>query len=73
MKLSTLRELCGSEASERGFLNRFRDAVTLLAQQGIIAPGWSIARGQVRWLKLHRSSSRAALDAPATHTPLHGD
>ena len=73
MKLSTLRELCGSEASERGFLNRFRDAMHLLAQQGIIDTGWSIARGQVRWLKLRKSSARAALDAPATDTPIHGD
>lgn len=73
MKLSTLRELCGSEASERGFLNRFRDAMALLAQQGIIDTGWSIARGQVRWLKLHRSSSRAALDAPAHYGSVHGE
>jgi hypothetical protein len=73
MKLSTLRELCGSEASERGFLNRFRDAMHLLAQQGIIDTGWSIARGQVRWLKLRKSSSRGAPDAPATPTLAHGD
>jgi hypothetical protein len=64
MKLSTLRELCGSEASERGFLNRFRDAIRLLAQRGIIDTGWSIKRGQVRWLKLPPRSFRAALDAP---------
>lgn len=52
MKLSTLRELCGSEASEKGFLNRFRDAMRQLAGRGIIDDGWSVSRGQVRWLKL---------------------
>jgi hypothetical protein len=73
MKLSTLRERCGSEAGERGFLNRFRDAMHVLAQQGIIDRGWTIVRGQVRWLKLHRSSSRAAPNAPAEHASAHGD
>jgi len=73
MKLSSLRELCGSKANERGFLNRFRDALTVLAQRGIIDTGWSITRGQVRWLKLHKSSARAAPDVPATLTPVHGE
>ena len=72
-KLTTLRELCGSEASERGFSNRFRDALQVLAQHGIIDTGWSIERGQVHWLKLRKGSSGAASDAPDNGVAAHGE
>lgn len=51
MQLSTLRSLCGSEASDKAFSNRFRDALNHLTSNGIIAPGWSISDGAVRWMK----------------------
>lgn len=51
MQLSTLRSLCGSEASDKSFSNRFRDALNNLTKTEIICPGWSIADGLVRWKK----------------------
>lgn len=52
MQLSTLRTLCGSEASDKSFSNRFRDALNILAATKIISPGWSISDGSVRWMKV---------------------
>ena len=40
MKLATLRELCGSDASDKGFANRFRDAMRHLAERGVVDKGW---------------------------------
>ena len=51
MRLATLRELCGSEANDKAFSNRMRDALKLLARLGTIDPGWSLKGGQVRWRK----------------------
>lgn len=59
-KLTVLRELCGSEANEKGFENRFRDAMHQLTERGIIDAGWSLKKGHVHWLKL-----RESLDGPA--------
>lgn len=74
MKLSTLRDLCGSEAGERGFLNRFRDAMKVLAKRGLIDTGWSVARGEVRWLKRRESnSSPGAPTSPVNSASAHGD
>lgn len=74
MKLSTLRDLCGSEAGEKGFLNRFRDAMKELTQRGIIDTGWSVSRGEVRWLKLRESSSSfGAPDSPVNNAAVRGD
>jgi hypothetical protein len=51
MKLATLSELCGSDAGEKAFSNRFREAMKLLALHGVIDTGWSVGHGQVRWRK----------------------
>ena len=51
MQLATLRSLCGSQASDKAFSNRTRDALKLLARLGTIDPGWSLKGGQVRWRK----------------------
>jgi hypothetical protein len=55
MQLASLRELCGSEASDKAFSNRFRDALHHLADNGIIDRGWSIADGAVRWMKAQQA------------------
>lgn len=51
MKLETLRQQCGSEASPKPFMNGMRLALQQLAQRGVVAPGWSLGAGHVRWLK----------------------
>jgi hypothetical protein len=51
MKLETLRQQCGSEASPKAFINGMRLALQQLAQRGVIAPGWSLGAGTVRWMK----------------------
>lgn len=51
MKLETLRQQCGSEASPKAFMNGMRLALQQLAQRSVVAPGWSLGAGWVRWLK----------------------
>lgn len=51
MQLSSLRELCGSNATEKAFSNRMRDALRKLAATGIIELGWSLKKGKVHWMK----------------------
>jgi hypothetical protein len=51
MQLETLRQRCGSEASPKAFMNGMRLALRELAQRGVVAPGWSLAAGEVRWMK----------------------
>jgi hypothetical protein len=51
MKLSTLRTLCGSDANDKAFANRLRDALRELASNGIIDIGWRLKDGYVRWRK----------------------
>ena len=53
--LTKLKTLCGSQASDKAFSNRLRDALKHLAQLGAIDKGWSFDNGQVRWLKLSKS------------------
>ena len=50
-RLATLRELCGSEANDKAFSNRIRDALKRLASLGTIDPGWSLKSGAVHWRK----------------------
>ena len=52
-KLSTLRQLCGSDASEKAFANRFRDALRELVKRQIIDAGWSVKAGRIHWLKMN--------------------
>lgn len=54
MCIATLRDLCGSDADDRAFTNSLRLALRDVADTGIIATGWSLRKGQVRWLKTHR-------------------
>lgn len=58
MSLATLRELCGSAASEKAFTNRMRVAMKRLAAAQIIEKGWSIRAGTVRWMKLRLTSDQ---------------
>ena len=51
MKLERLRELCGSDAGEKAFGNRLREALKLLAAHGVVDTGWSVGHGEVRWRK----------------------
>ncbi|GAC1531175.1 MAG: hypothetical protein NVS2B4_10390 [Ramlibacter sp.] len=51
MQLEVLRQLCGSEASPKPFMNSMRLALHQLAQRGVLAPGWSLGGGKVRWMK----------------------
>ena len=51
MKLETLRQQCGSEASPKAFMNGMRLALQQLAQRSVVAPGWSLGAGTVRWMK----------------------
>ncbi len=51
MRIAKLRELSGSESGERAFVNSMRLALKELAHRDIIEPGWSLLRGQVRWIK----------------------
>ena len=52
-KLSTLHQLCGSEAGEKAFANRFRDALRELVKRQIIDAGWSVKAGRIHWLKMN--------------------
>ena len=54
MCIAKLRDLCGSDADDRAFTNSLRLALRDVAATGIIATGWSLRKGQVRWLKTHR-------------------
>jgi hypothetical protein len=51
MNIARLRTLCGSDSGERAFSNSLRLALKEVAQAGIIDTGWSLRRGQVRWMK----------------------
>lgn len=57
MNISRLQELCGSDSGERAFSNSLRLALKEVARAGIIEAGWSLRRGQVRWMKKSLSCS----------------
>ncbi len=51
MTLTRLRELCGSQASDKALENRLRDALKILSAHSVIDSGWSIRKGKVSWRK----------------------
>ena len=53
-RISSLRQLSGSQASDKAFTNRLRDALHHLALHHVIDSGWSVQSGTVRWLKRAR-------------------
>ena len=55
MRLDGLRTMCGSHASSKAFLNRFRDAMHHLTDAGIIDKGWFFKMGMVHWMKARSS------------------
>lgn len=55
-KIPRLQELCGSDSGQRAFSNSLRLAMKELARRNIVEPGWSIRRGEVRWMKKIRQS-----------------
>jgi hypothetical protein len=57
MRITRLRELCGSDSGERAFTNSLRLALQRVADTGLIDTGWSLRRGEVRWLKRARQST----------------
>lgn len=56
MSLTALRQMCGSQASEKAFSNRMRDAMQHLTMAGIVEPGWSLKNGVVHWMKSRGST-----------------
>ena len=57
--LSALREKCGSDATEKAFANRLRDALRALSHRQIIDPGWFIEAGRLHWRKRVRVDDNA--------------
>lgn len=51
MALEALRQHCGSDASPKAFMNGMRLALQQLALRGVVAPGWLLGEGKVRWMK----------------------
>lgn len=51
MPVATLRSLCGSDATEKSFMKILREALTELANKGLLAKEWSIQKGVLRWMK----------------------
>jgi len=51
MDLELLRRHCGSDAAPKAFMNGMRLALQQLALRGVVAPGWSLGAGKVRWMK----------------------
>jgi hypothetical protein len=49
--LSSLRQMCGSMASEKAFANRTRDAMHHLVEAGVVDAGWSMKNGSLHWMK----------------------
>ena len=51
MKLETLRQQCGSEASPKAFTNGIRLALHELVHVEVVAKDWSLSAGRVHWMK----------------------
>lgn len=52
MRVSAIKTLCGSHASDRNFAESMRTSLDELASAGVIDKGWSLKSGMIRWLKL---------------------
>jgi hypothetical protein len=59
MPLKSLRKMCGSKSTPEAFSNSMRRALKHLVNDNIIDPGWSIRRGEVRWMKALTRASGA--------------
>lgn len=51
MPVETLRQLCGSDASDESFPRTLRLALKELNEHGVIDSGWTVAQGMVHWRK----------------------
>lgn len=51
MPVDTLRQLCGSDASDESFPRTLRIALKELNEHGVIDAGWTVAQGMVHWRK----------------------
>ena len=51
MSISTLKQLCGSDATEESFPRTLRLALKELNEHGVIDEGWSMTKGVVHWRK----------------------
>lgn len=51
MKLGTLKQLCGSDATDESFLRTLRIAVKELVAQGVLDSGWRLEKGVLYWMK----------------------
>lgn len=51
MRLETLRARCGSDASDKAFMNGMRTALRELAAHDVVDAGWSLGEGVVHWRK----------------------
>ena len=57
MPQDKLQQLCGSESEPESFARMLRRSLNELEAANVIDPGWSVARGQLRWRKASRASS----------------
>ncbi len=60
MPVGTLRQLCGSDASDESFPRTLRLALRELNEHGVIDKGWKVAAGMVHWRKM--TPERPALE-----------
>lgn len=61
MPVTTMRQLCGSDASDESFPRTLRLALKELKEHGVIDEGWKLAGGMLHWRKaIERHSGIAA-------------
>lgn len=65
-KVSTLRELCGSDANEESFVRTLRIALKELSSSSVLEEGWRITGGLIHWMKRRQATEQrqASLDPP---------
>jgi hypothetical protein len=52
MQIATLRQMCGSDATERSFVDNLRRALKDLERARILDDAWTLKKGELRWRKL---------------------
>jgi len=59
-RVQTLREVCGSDASDESFTRMLRTALKELADAGIIDTGWKMRGGFLHWMKTDSNNTLTA-------------
>lgn len=70
MKTSALRELCGSEAGDKPFENKLREALKHLNAHQVIDDGWRLEKGVLHWRKASRRNRPPEEDSATAAEPL---